>query len=295
VRETFAMEKRYVRKDGSLVWVNMTSSLMRAPDGVPEYFITVVEDISQRKQAEEALQHVVQDLRRSNADLEQFAYVASHDLQEPLRMVASYTQLLSRRYRGRLDSDADDYIAFAVGGAMRMQRLISDLLSYSRVGTRGKPFQRVDTNDLLRQVCASLGAAIEESQAIITHDDLPMVLADEGQLGQLFQNLVGNAIKFRGPQPPRVHMSARHTSGVWEFAVRDNGIGIDQEHFDRIFVIFQRLHNRDQYPGTGIGLAICKKIVERHGGRIWVQSQPGQGATFYFTLPDPAPPAMLST
>ena len=225
------------------------------------------------------------DLARSNAELEQFAYVASHDLQEPLRMVASYTQLLGRRYRGKLDSDADEFIGFAVDGALRMQELINDLLAYSRVGTRALQVEAIDTGSLVDQVLGDLTAAIGESGATVRHGGLPTVQGDRTQLRQLFQNLIANAIKFRGERPPQVHVSAERNDRAWSFAVRDNGIGIDPDYRERIFVLFQRLHTRAEYPGTGIGLAICRKIVERHGGRIWLESQPGQGTTFWFSLP----------
>jgi len=254
-------------------------------DRAVEGLVINIRDITERKEAEAELSRTVAELERSNAELEQFAYVASHDLQEPLRMVSSYVQLLARRYQGKLDSEADEFIAYAVDGASRMQRLINDLLSYSRLTTRGQAFAPTDCEAILDEATENLKLAIEESGAVITHDPLPTVVADESQLMQLFQNLVGNAIKFRGEDPPRVHISARETMSDWVFSVRDNGIGIDPQFSGRIFQIFQRLHTKEKYPGTGIGLAVCKKIVERHGGRIWVESQPGDGSTFCFTIP----------
>jgi signal transduction histidine kinase len=241
--------------------------------------------MQERKQVEEALRKKTDELARSNRDLEQFAYVASHDLQEPLRMVTSYVQLLARRYKGKLGSDADDFIGFAEAGAIRMWKLIHALLTYSRVGMRVNQLELTDCEAILSQSLNNLKVAIEENGAVVTHDSLPTVMADNSQLVQLFQNLVGNAIKFRGREPPRVHISAGPNGNSWIFSVRDNGIGIAPEYVERIFVIFQRLHGREEYPGTGIGLAICQKIVERHGGHIWVESQVGEGATFYFTLP----------
>ena len=238
-----------------------------------------------RAAAEEALLRRTAELARSNKDLEQFAYVASHDLQEPLRMVSSYTQLLARRYRGQLDAAASEFIAYAVDGANRMQKLIDDLLAYSRVGTRAKAFQPADCTAVFDRALANLKAAIETSGTVVTHGPLPAVVHDNLLLVQLFQNLIGNAIKFHVEKPPRIHVSAEQKGEEWVFAVRDNGIGIDPQYAERIFTIFQRLHTGDEYPGTGIGLAICKKIVERRGGRIWVESQPGTGSTFYFTIP----------
>ncbi len=241
-------------------------------------------ELDERRRAEAKLALYAQDLSRSNAELEQFAYVASHDLQEPLRMVASFTQLLAKRYQGRLDQDADEFIGFAVDGATRMQQLINDLLAYSRVGTRGKPPAPADLNEILELAEANLHEAIKESGAVVTHESLPLVNGDQIQLIQLFQNLLANAIKFRGPEPPRIHVSAQPQENGWRLAVQDNGIGVAPEHQERIFAIFQRLHGRSEYPGTGIGLAICKKIVERHGGHIWVESVAGQGSTFYFNI-----------
>lgn len=242
-------------------------------------------DISERKESEEKLKETLAELERSNKELEQFAYVTSHDLQEPLRMVASYVQLLSQRYKGKLDTDADDFINFAVDGANRMQRMIQDLLAYSRLSTRGKSLELTDCEAVLNQVIDNLKLAIEESSTVITHDALPVVPADDSQLSQLLQNLIGNAIKFRSEVPPGIHVSAVERGSDWLFSVRDNGIGIDPRYHERIFVLFQRLHRRDQYPGTGIGLAICRRIVERHGGKIWIDSELGKGSTFYFTIP----------
>jgi light-regulated signal transduction histidine kinase (bacteriophytochrome) len=244
-----------------------------------------IRDVSARRASEAALLQNVEELAHSNEELGQFAYIASHDLQEPLRMVASYTQLLSRRYTGKLDSDADEFIAFAVDGASRMQRLIEDLLSYSRVGTKRAELIETSGQEALRQALENLHSSVEGSGALVTHDPLPTVLADESQLVQLFQNLVGNAIKYRGTEVPEVHISAAiDGEDRWSFAVTDNGIGIDPQDSERIFGLFQRLHKREEYAGTGIGLAICKKIVERHAGTISVESQPGEGSTFRFTL-----------
>jgi PAS domain S-box-containing protein len=241
-------------------------------------------ELAARKRTEKELAELVKELQRSNAELEQFAYVASHDLQEPLRMVSSYTQLLARRYKDKLDSDADEFIEYAVDGANRMQILINDLLAYSRVGTRGKKLAPTETRAVFDAARANLLRAIEESGAEVTSGELPTVRGDDTQLLQLFQNLIGNAIKFRGEEPVKVHVGAKRRDGEWLFSVSDNGIGIDPQYAERIFVIFQRLHGKGDYSGTGIGLAVCKKIVERHGGRIWVESEPGEGSTFYFTL-----------
>lgn len=272
------------RKDGTEFPIEMMLSPLESADGI--LVTAAIRDITVRRAAEATLAATIEELRRSNEELGQFAYIASHDLQEPLRMVASYTQLLARRYVGRLDADADEFIAFAVDGATRMQRLIDDLLAYSRVGTQGVELSEVSSEDAFTRAVRHLGAAIDEQAARITHDPLPTVLADETQLVQLFQNLLGNAIKYRGVGPPEVHVaaSASEDGDTWAFAVRDNGLGIDPVYFERIFGMFQRLHRRDEFSGTGIGLAICKKIVERHGGSLSVESALGLGSTFRFTL-----------
>ena len=264
------------RKDGSELPVEIGLNPIETEEGV--FVLASVVDISFRKHAEE-------ELRRSNEELERFAYVASHDLQEPLRTVTSYMQLLARRYRDRLGGDAAEFIDFAVNGAKRMQRLIEDLLAFSRVGTRGGALVATDAEGVLRSTLLALKAAIDESDAVVTHDPLPRVLADPGQFAQVLANLIGNALKFHGPEPPRVHVGVRRDGRHWRFSVKDNGIGIEPQFFERVFLIFQRLHAREDYPGTGIGLAICKKIVERHGGRMWLTSTPGTGTTFFFTIP----------
>jgi PAS domain S-box-containing protein len=271
------------RKDGSEFPIELMLSPLESAEGT--LVTAAIRDITTRKTAEAQLLQKVEELNRSNVELGQFAYIASHDLQEPLRMVASYTQLLSRRYKGKLDSDADEFIAFAVDGAGRMQRLIQDLLAFSRVGTKGRDLAETSSEAALQQSLTNLRGAIEESGAQVTHDPLPAVMADETQLVQLFQNLVGNAIKYQKPGVPRVHVTAVRNDGQkWTFSVRDNGLGIDPQYFERIFGMFQRLHKREEFAGTGIGLAICKKIVERHGGSIGVESEPGHGSTFSFAL-----------
>lgn len=247
--------------------------------------LLVIEDITARKQAEAALEEKARELARSNAELEQFAYVASHDLQEPLRMVASYVQLLARRYKGRLDADADDFINFAVDGASRMQLLINDLLAYSRVDRKGHLFENVDCGRVLGYVLTDLQMSIEQAQAVITSDVLPVVEGDMVQLIQVFENLLSNSLKFHREVPVRIHISVQHDENFWQFTVQDNGIGIEPVYWERIFLLFERLHDRASYSGTGIGLAITKKIIERHGGRIWVESQAGTGTQMIFTLP----------
>jgi PAS domain S-box-containing protein len=271
------------RKDRSTFPIELMLSPLGSAEGT--LVTAAIRDISARKKAEVHLLQKMEELNRSNEELGKFAYIASHDLQEPLRMVASYTQLLSRRYKGKLDSDADEFIAFAVDGASRMQRLIQDLLAYSRVGTKGKNLLDISSETALQQALINLRGAIKDSGALVTHDPLPTVLADETQLIQLFQNLVGNAIKYQRPGIPKVHVTAAQDGDKkWMFSVQDNGLGIDPQYFERIFGMFQRLHKREEFAGTGIGLAICKKIVERHGGAISVESQLGKGSTFRFAL-----------
>ncbi len=287
-------EMRNRAKDGSLYWVDATIVPFAGADGRPRQHVAIHADITERKRAEDEilklnyeLKRRVEELARSNADLEQFAYIASHDLQEPLRMVAAYTQLLAERYRGRLDENADKFIGYACEGALRMQSLIQDLLVFSRAGRNG--CVRVDCGAVIQEILLSLGPAIEESGAVVTHGTLPAVWANRSQITQVLQNLIGNAIKFRGKEPPLISVQAEKTGQQWLFSVSDNGIGIPQEHAENIFVVFQRLHTRAEYPGNGIGLAICKKIVEHCGGRIWVESQAGRGSIFKFTMPCDGP------
>jgi PAS domain S-box-containing protein len=286
----FEMER--ANPAGGSRWISVSGEPIFDSRGQFTGYRGVGSDITERKQAEAELKRAhddlaqkAEELQRSNAELEQFAYVASHDLQEPLRMVSSYTQLLGRRYNDKLQGDAQEFMQYIVDGAARMKQLIEDLLAYSRVGTKGKEFQPVAVEAPLKKAITNLRAAIEESGAAVTWGPLPAVDADEMQLAQLFQNLMGNALKFRGQRVPRIHVSALEEGGEWQLTVADNGIGIEPQYFERIFLLFQRLHTMGEYPGTGIGLAICKKVVERHGGRIWVSSTPGEGSQFHFTLP----------
>jgi len=279
------IELNALRKDGSGFPIEMMLSPLKNADGI--LVTAAIRNITVRRKAEADLMEKVDELNRSNEELEQFAYIASHDLQEPLRMVASYTQLLARRYKGKLDSDADEFITFAVDGANRMQRLIQDLLAYSRVGTKGRDLADTASEAALKQAILNLSGAIQASGARVTYDSLPFICADEMQLTQLFQNLIGNAIKYQKPGTPEIHVSAVSCGWQkWMFSVKDNGLGIEPQYFERIFGMFQRLHKREEFEGTGIGLAICKKIVERHGGTISIESQPGEGSTFHFVMTD---------
>jgi PAS domain S-box-containing protein len=274
-----------VDKEDKKTWIETIKTPIHDDRGNIIGTTGIAHDVTERKRLEEEREKWTAELARSNAELEQFAYIASHDIQEPLRMVSSFTQLLAKRYKDRLDKDADEFIAYIIDGTTRMQRMIEDLLAYSRVGTRGKSFEPTDLEDILNQAVTNLKVVIEENKAVATHDPLPTVMADSSQMVQLFQNLISNAIKFRGEEPPRIHISAQRKGDDWVFSVEDNGIGISPEFMGHLFQIFQREHAANKYPGTGIGLAICKRIVERHGGRIWAESVHGRGSIFYFTIP----------
>jgi len=281
------LEFRIRTKEGEVRWVSHFCKPVHDPNG---QFLGVCgsnRDITVQKRAEEAVEIKTRELLRSNAELEQFAYVASHDLQTPLRAISGYLNLLTKRYEGKLDDDANRFIERTNQNVLRMQRLINDLLTYSRLTTRAHPFQPTDCNQVVREVVEMFQPDLEESGGRVIAEPLPTVLADGSQFLQLFQNLIGNALKFRDHKSPEVHIEALRAEKGWLFSVIDNGIGIDPQYAERIFLIFQRLHTVDQYPGTGIGLALCKKIVERHGGQIWVESKAGEGATFKFLIPDP--------
>jgi len=277
-------ELRLQHKNGNYIWIETKGRTFKSSDGLLKA-ITVSRDITERKRSEQLLRETIEDLARINAELEQFTYIASHDLKEPLRMISNFAQLLEKRYKDKLDEDANDFIKFITEGVVRMQDLINSLLAYSRIGKNYKEFEKVDLNDVLKDTIDNLKQIINETNAEIIYDSLPSLFADKYQLIQVFQNLISNAIKFRGIDPPLVHISSRLDSKHWVFSIRDNGIGIKSKDFERIFVIFQRLHAKDEYDGTGIGLSICKKIVEQYGGKIWVDSEVGKGSTFYFSIP----------
>jgi PAS domain S-box-containing protein len=272
-----------LRKDGREFPAE--ASISKLEEDGRQIFTVILRDISERKQAEVELQRRTLELERSNRELEQFANVASHDLQEPLRMVTGYVKLLARRYQGQLDSDADEFIGYAVDGVDRMRDLINDILTYSQLGASGQTSESIDLNAIVEVVLRNMKDSVDEIGATITWDELPLVTSNASQMGQLFQNLLTNAIKFKGEESPTIHINSQQQEAEWLFSVRDNGIGIDSQHYERIFSLFQRLHGRSDYPGTGVGLAICKRVVELHGGRIWVDSQIGKGTTFFFTIP----------
>lgn len=282
-------ENENMKRNGDRVWIAWTNKGIVDEQGAIKEILCIGNDITERKQAEEMLAVKAQELARSNADLEQFAYIVSHDLQSPLTVIAGFAELLARRSQGKLDAKAEEFITHIQEGVKRQQHLIKDLLEYSRVTTRGQEFTAVDCNALLQQVLDDLSLVIQERGAVVTRADLPTVRADASQLGRVFQNLIGNALKFCREGTPRVEIGAEPGKQEWRFWVRDNGIGILPKDFERIFMMFERLHDRSEYPGTGIGLAICQKIVECHGGRIWVESEPGTGSTFWFTIPDKEP------
>ncbi|MEO6861408.1 MAG: PAS domain S-box protein [Microcoleus sp.] len=292
--ETYSLEKRLICKDEEVRWVNVTVSAVRAPGGKPQYLICVIEDISERKLVQKLLQasletqtRYAEELTRSNSELEQFAYVASHDLQAPLNTIAGYAKLLEKRFHNQLDAQAIKFLDNIVNSCVRMQTLIDALLEYSRVGSSQKRFDLIDCNLVFEDACANLQLTIRQNQASVTRADLPRIAGDCFQLLQLFQNLIGNAIKYRSSEAPVVLLGASRQGDNWVFSVQDNGIGIAEQHHPRIFQIFQRLHTQTEYSGTGIGLAICQRIVDRHGGRLWVESEPDRGSTFYFSIPVP--------
>ena len=272
-----------VRSNGEFFPVEITVRLQEIGDEM--VMLVVVRDITERKQVEKELEKSKLELEQSNTDLERFASIASHDLREPLRAISGFASLLLKRCRGQLDASAEEYINYILDGTKRLQELIDALLMYSRVGTKAKAFGPADCEEILEGVTSNLTVAIEESAAVITHDPLPRVVGDRAQLEQLFQNIISNAIKFGGSTRPEIHIGLVRRNDEWQFSVKDNGIGIEAQHQERIFDIFQRLHTQGEYPGTGLGLAICKRIVERHGGRIWVESELGSGSTFFFTIP----------
>jgi len=288
-RDTYEIEHRVVRKlTGEVRTVHEKCSHIRDGSGRIILSIGMVHDITERKKLQEERERLLNELIRSNKELEQFAYIASHDLQEPLRMVSSYVQLIGHRYKGRLDEDADEFIGYAVSGTIHMQALLNDLLAYSRVGTKGGAFKLTDLNSALNRALINLKVGIDQTRAEITHESLPVVYADEVQMVQVFQNLLSNAMKFCNSGTPHISVSAEMKDNEWVIRFKDDGIGIDPKYFDRIFHIFKRLHTKEEYMGTGIGLAICKKIIERHKGRIWVDSEPGKGSEVTINLPKKA-------
>jgi len=285
-KSTFELEHEVLLADGSLGWTFSRAIPIQDQKGAIIEWFGAASDITGRKRAEKEREELIRELERSNRELQQFAYVSSHDLQEPLRTVTVYAQLLQKRYQGKLDEKGDKYLTYMFDAANRMSSLITDLLAFSRVGSSAEPFQPVEMESVLKDALTNLKVAIEGSGVEITHDPLPQVEGDRGQLTQLLQNLIANGLKYQKKDTaPRVSVSVERQHDEWVFGVHDNGIGIDPQFYDRIFIIFQRLHKREEFSGTGMGLAICRKIVERHGGRIWVESSPGEGSSFYFSLP----------
>ncbi len=278
-------ERKFIQKNGKEIWTIVSATPLQDNNGNHIGNLSMITNITKRKKREKELELTMNELKRSNQELERFAYVSSHDLQEPLRMVTLYSQLLERRYKDSLDSDADDFIDYIVENAKRMKHLIDDLLEYSRVASQAKEFGNVNLEKIIEVVLTNLSVSIAENNVKVTHEPLPTVFVDENQILQVFQNLITNAIKFRGVKPPEINVSAQKGEKEWTFGVSDNGIGIKPEHQKQIFEVFKRLHTREEYPGTGIGLSIVQKIIKHHGGRIWVESEPGNGSTFYFTLP----------
>jgi PAS domain S-box-containing protein len=284
--DTYQTQYRVLRGDGTTVVLEEYARGFFDDKGKLRRLVGVTIDITERKKAEDGLKQFAEELKRSNSDLEQFAYVASHDLREPLRAINGFMELLYKGYKDKLDEKAIEYIRYATDGAIRMDDLLNGLLRYSRVQTHGKAFAQTPARGVLRAALKNLQRIIDETGACITSDELPAVKADGIQITELLQNLIANAIKFRSDKKPEIHVGCQKKDGCWQFFVRDNGIGIDPQFNDRIFLMFQRLHTRDKYPGYGVGLSVCKRIIERHGGKIWVESQPGNGATFYFTIPE---------
>ena len=278
-------EKEYIRKDGSRVPIELLVSITLDMEGNPEYYYSFITDITDRKKTEKIIETTMSELRHSNKELEQFAYITSHDLREPLRMITSFLQLLERRYKDQLDQDANEFIGFAVDGAKRLDAMTNDLLQYSKITSQKREIIPVNFEHVLEQALTNLKVQIEENNAIITHDPLPTINGDEQLKVQLFQNLIGNAIKYRSQETPKIHISATKENNQYLFSIKDNGIGMSPEHLEQIFTIFQRLHTHEEYEGTGIGLAIAQKIVHQQGGQIWAESELGKGSTFYFTIP----------
>ncbi len=284
--DSYSLEKRYIKKTGEVIWIRLFTNMLRNDDGSPKSFVGVIEDVTERKKAQQELSAAVEELKRSNSDLEQFAYISSHDLQEPLRSIAGYLQLIDRKYRDKLDAEGGSYINSTIAAAERMKTLINDVLQYSKIEKKGEPFAPADMNEAVAQAMLNLEGAIERNKVKVIYSKLPVAFVDFGQMVRLFQNFIGNSIKFRNQgEDPVIEITCRENARDYIFKVKDNGIGIDPQYSERIFAIFQRLHSRREYPGTGIGLAVCKKIVERHGGKIWLESEPGKGAEFYFTIP----------